>query len=171
MHCPFAASTEISPSSKFHHTTKKFGHGFAKNASDAAIKSLRAGLDIELTCCGAAQVYPTLVQSVKDGRIDSKYVDRALLNTLPFRFQLGQLDEHANNPYSKLNGHNVSTPAMIEQAGKTARRAIVLLKNKDKTLPLSASDLQGKTVCVIGPNANDKLNQMGGYVQQVGVIQ
>ena len=53
----FRAEAEISPSAgHWHQSNRTFGHGYARNASDAAIKSLKAGLDLELTCCGADEV-------------------------------------------------------------------------------------------------------------------
>ena len=36
-----------------HESNKSFGHGFASSPEDAAVKALSAGLDLELTCCGA----------------------------------------------------------------------------------------------------------------------
>ena len=52
-------------------------------------QSLQAGLDLELTCCGAPAVFPTLNVSVRQGRVPESAVDRALRRTLPVRFELG----------------------------------------------------------------------------------
>jgi beta-glucosidase len=174
----FTAEVEISPSAgHWHATNRTFGHGFAKSPADAAIKCIEAGLDLELTCCGAPEVYPTLVQSIVSGKISVELVDRALRRTLPFRFELGAmdpLDVQARNPYNRLDARNVSAPWMLGLARRAAERAIVLLKNTpiaravvDATvLPLSEGNLKDKVVCVIGPNANDTVAQMGGYVNQ-----
>jgi hypothetical protein len=48
-------------------------------------------MDIELTCCGAPEVFSTLPESVRAGRLDEAFLDRALGHTLPFRFELGQV--------------------------------------------------------------------------------
>jgi beta-glucosidase len=89
--------------------TCKFGHGYAKNASDAAVKAVAAGLDIELTCCGAPKVLPTLVNATRAGQMPGgeATIDQSLRRTLPIRFELGQLDPadyppKKSNPYSKL---------------------------------------------------------------------
>lgn len=62
----FIAEVEISPSAgHWHETNRTFGHGYASSGADAAIKALSAGTDIELACCGAPEVFPSLVESVK----------------------------------------------------------------------------------------------------------
>ena len=55
-----------------------FGHGFASSPEQAAIKALDAGLDLELTCCGAPAVFPTLNASIKAGRLAESVLDDSL---------------------------------------------------------------------------------------------
>lgn len=179
----FVGSTQIGkPGDRWHESNKTFGHGYARSASDAAIKALQAGLDLELTCCGAPAVFPTLSQSVQAGRIQEALVDRSLRRTLPIRFELGQLDGSTassragvpQNSYARLNREqNVSTPQMIRLAEAAARKAVVLLKNDNKTLPLNKAEFIAqsdaatpKTLCMFGPNANSTHAQEAGYVNQ-----
>lgn len=68
------------------------------------------------------------------------------------------------NAYASLNQENVSTPKMVDLALTAAKKAVVLLKNENQTLPLNAAVLKGKTVCVFGPNANSSSAQEAGYV-------
>lgn len=165
----FVGNVEIPKSEgHWHATNKTFGHRYAKNASDAAIKSLTAGLDLELTCCGAPAVMATIGASVRAGRIDEALIDKSLKRSMPVRFELGAMDPPATvakNPYMQLDEKNVSTAARIALAGHVGKKAIVLLKNKQATLPLLPSEIgHGKTLCVLGPNANETLNMIGGYV-------
>ena len=152
-----------------------WGHGYAANHSDAAAKALENGMDIELTCCGAPAVFPTLPASVASGRIAEELLDRSLRRTLPVRFDLGHLDPAADqkrNPFNKLDANNVSTPAMIALALKAAQRTVVMLKNdaapgaNAPLLPLSPEKMNGKGICVIGPNANNTRNLIGDYVNR-----
>eukprot|EP01052_Picozoa_sp_SAG31_P030407 SAG31_NODE_3116_length_4658_cov_2.625576_5_plen_318_part_00 len=123
---------------------------------------------------GAPAVFPTLNASVKAGKIKAQVLDDSLRRTLPIRFELGQLDGKTpaalagvpQNAYGKLSGANVSTPAMLQLALTAAKKSVVLLKNAHKTLPLSKSALAGKTVCVLGPNANSSKAMEAGYVNQ-----
>jgi hypothetical protein len=141
------------------------------------------------------QVYPTLVASVASGAVSSSVIDRSLRRTLPFRFELGAMDPPevaARNPYNRLDERNVSAPWMRALAARAAERSVVLLKNvavagdisgsggisrggnggggggvgSGMALPISPETLSGKTVCVVGPNANSTAAQMGGYVNK-----
>ena len=175
----FVANTTLSPGTSWEQECPNctFGHGWAANASDAAARALRAGLDVELTCCGAPAVFPTLPATVRQGRLAEARLDDALRHTLPFRFELGQLDGLPNSgdtpppsAYAALGAANVTTPAMAALALRAAKRSIVLLKNAAPRgaaaplLPLSTAAVAGRTVCVVGPNANNTRNMLGGYV-------
>lgn len=130
------------------------------------------------------------------GTVSASMIDRALRRTLPFRFELGAMDPPetaALNPYNHLDERNVSAPWMQKLAERAAERSVVLLKNiatiatiggdidgassraagaststtsATMVLPLAVSSLSGKTVCVVGPNANSTSAQMGGYVNR-----
>lgn len=141
-----------------------FGHGYAANDSDAALAAIRAGLDIELTCCGAPAVFDTLVTSVAAGLLPEATLDLALTRSLRARFQLGVLD--AGVPFAAWGDANVSTPADSALAVAAADAGVVLLKNSADLLPVSAAALAGRVVAVIGPSANDSFAQLGGYVNQ-----
>eukprot|EP00040_Diaphanoeca_grandis_P005867 m.34837 g.34837 ORF g.34837 m.34837 type:complete len:844 (-) comp17046_c0_seq1:250-2781(-) len=166
----FTGEVEISPSAgHWHETNRTFGHGYAKSPSDAAIKTITAGMDLELTCCGAPAVFPTLVDSVNSKLLSQSILDRSLRRTLKYRFELGAMDPvdaMSHNPFNTLNSDNVSTPAMLTLAGVAADKAIVLLKNEKDMLPLRPLDFAGKVICVIGPNGNTGVNMLGGYVNQ-----
>ena len=122
----------------WHESNKSFGHGYATSQADAAIKALDAGLDLELTCCGAPAVFPSLNESIKSGKIKEAVLDDSLRRTMPFRFELGQLDGQTpaalkgvpQNAYASLGRANVSTPAMKALALTAAKRAVILLKNE-----------------------------------------
>lgn len=143
-----------------------FGHGYAKDNAGAAIASLTGGNNLELTCCGAPAVYPTLSASIANGLLPESAVDAALNDTLRARFELGALDPVGLSPYSHLTAANVSTPDMISLALQAAREGVVLLKNEGGALPFSRDALAGRTIAVVGPNANSSWAQMGGYVNQ-----
>jgi len=54
------------------------GHDVVHSNQEAAIRSIEAGLDIELTCCGAPAVFPELQAAVEKGLVNESAVDRAL---------------------------------------------------------------------------------------------
>ncbi len=127
-------------------------HHIAADIPSAAIRSLRAGVDLD-NPNGVA--FSTLVASVKAGKVGEKEIDVAVRRFLTLKFQAG-LFEH---PYQDVDAADALTGNAEADALATeaARRSIVLLKN-DGTLPLSKSV---RTLAVIGPNALG--THLGGY--------
>ena len=77
-----------------------FGHHFTSSDEESAIAAITAGMDLELTCCGAPQVFPTLPGAVAAGRLAESVLDTALARSLSTRFKLGKLDDPALLPFS-----------------------------------------------------------------------
>lgn len=137
-------------------------HKVAKDLKDAAIKALEAGIDIELPnikCYGEP-----LLSAVKEGLISEEVINNAVSRILRVKFMLGLFDEKPyvdpNKVYSVLNH-----PDHRKLALEVAKKSVILLKN-DGILPLR-KDL--KTIAVIGPNADSKLNLHGDYSFSVHV--
>jgi beta-glucosidase len=127
---------------------------------EAGALALRAGVDLDITY-EPAYMGP-LVESVQEGRVPMELVDRAVRRVLALKFELG-LFEH---PYV-----DVDRAVKVMHSGEhqdlalqVAREGIVLLKNERNVLPLK-KDL--RSIAVIGPNADNGLNQLGDYSPQV----
>jgi beta-glucosidase len=99
-----------------------------------------------------------LVESVAAGRVPIALVDRALRRVLELKFRLGLFEHpYVNVDHAVQVVHSQANQALALRAG---REGIVLLKNDQNLLPLK-KDL--KSVAVIGPNADDVMNQLGDY--------
>jgi len=127
---------------------------------EAGALALRACVDLDITY-EPAYMGP-LVESVQEGRVPMELVDRAVRRVLALKFELG-LFEH---PYV-----DVDRAVKVMHSGEhqdlalqVAREGIVLLKNERNVLPLK-KDL--RSIAVIGPNADNGLNQLGDYSPQV----
>src|SRR4051812_39407889 len=129
-------------------------HHVAADKADAARQALAAGVDMELPDPDA---YPSLVAMVKDGRMMEADVDRAALRVLRAKFLAGLFEQPFADAAAAEAASN--TPAHQAVALEAARKAIVLLKNDSRTLPLDRRRV--KTLAVIGPNA--KGIHLGGY--------
>ncbi|HEY5906937.1 MAG TPA: glycoside hydrolase family 3 N-terminal domain-containing protein, partial [Vicinamibacteria bacterium] len=129
-------------------------HGVAKDAAEAARAALLAGVDVELP---DSATYPTLVEQVRDGRVDVAVVDRAVARVLRGKFLSGAFEK----PYAdaELVARVTNAPEHQALALEAARKAIVLLQNDKGLLPLDRTKL--RTLAVIGPNA--KGVHLGGY--------
>ena len=132
----------------------KFQHA-AEDMLEAGKMALEAGMDQE---CPMPDCYNMdLVQYVRDGKLEEKYVDRACLRVLTAKFRMG-LFEH---PFAmtgealKAQLHNAEDFQVTLQS---ARESLVLLKN-DGVLPMKP----GKKVAVIGGQAVNARIFFGGY--------
>ncbi len=123
---------------------------------EAGALALRAGVDLDITY-EPAYMGP-LVENVEEGRVPMALVDRALRRVLEMKFRLGLFE----NPYVNVDRavQVLHSQANQDLALRAGREGIVLLKNDKGLLPLK-KDL--KSVAVIGPNADDVMNQLGDY--------
>jgi len=136
-------------------STLQYEH-IVRTQKEAGLLGLRAGVDLNITY-EPAYMGP-LVESVEEGRVPMALVDRALRRVLALKFRLGLFE----NPYVNAD-HAVQvmhSQAHQDLALRAGHEGIVLLKNDKGLLPLK-KDL--KSVAVIGPNADDVMNQLGDY--------
>ena len=129
-------------------------HHIAKDRPEAAMRAVKAGVDLE---AARPDVYPHLVQLVKDGKISEELIDQAVRRILRVKFKAGLFEKPYANPANikKL----VHTEKHIALAKEIAEESIILLKNENDLLPLDKNKLG--SIAVIGPNADQV--QYGGY--------
>lgn len=114
--------------------------------------AIEAGVDVEAPeFVGYSEDFQN---AVRNGQIDEKLIDRAVLNLLTLKFRLGLFED----PYPFLE-EPLHTKEHIELCRKLDEASILLLEN-DGILPLNAKNC-GK-VAVIGNNA--KKSFMGDYM-------
>jgi len=123
---------------------------------EAGRLALKAGVDLNITY-EPAYMGP-LVESVEEGRVPVALVDRALRRVLEQKFRLGLFEKsYVDVDHAVQVVHSRANQELALRAG---REGIVLLKNDKQLLPLK-KDL--KSIAVIGPNADDVMNQLGDY--------
>jgi len=129
---------------------------------EAGIKAINAGVDVGITY-EPAFMQP-LIESVKEGKVNTEAINRAVRRILRLKFQMGLFEDPYIDPEYAAKVRN--TKENQELALRVAREGIVLLKNDrpqgigENLLPLS-KDI--KSIAVIGPNANHDKNQLGDY--------
>ena len=135
-------------------------HKTDDDAKHAAAKAVMNGTDLE---CGEdwnkLWSYPMLKDAVKEGLIPESKLDESVKRLYMIRFRLGMFDADEKVPFSKIPYSNLNNHVHKQHALDMARQSIVLLKN-NKLLPLSKSI---KTIAIIGPNADNKVVQLGNY--------
>jgi beta-glucosidase len=118
---------------------------------------IKAGVDVSIWH-EDAYLYP-MIENVKEGRVSIETIDRAVRRILRAKFLLGLFE----NPYVDVEraASVNNTKEHQELALQSAREGMVLLKNEKNLLPL---DKNIKSIAVIGPNADSKINQLGDYI-------
>lgn len=122
-------------------------HGVASDAGHAGEMALAAGCDVELPHVSG---FATLVEAVREGRLDEAAVDRAAVRVLTQKAELGLLDVgwSADVDVDSVDLDSASNRAVARQV---AEQSIVLLRN-DGILPLGSAPAR---IAVIGPVASD----------------
>ena len=131
------------------------GHNIVKTPAEAAALAINKGMDLN---CGTT--FYALEKAVKQGLTSEANIDSALAAVTRTRIKLGLLDPVGANPYDKIGPEALNSEAHRKLAYRAALESIVLLKNKDNTLPLSNS-LQ--KYYITGPNATSMEVLMGNY--------
>lgn len=133
-------------------------HKLTNSIEESAALAVKHGTDLN---CGI-NVYPylSLPEAVASGLISEEEIDVSVKRLFTARMKLGMFDppekvKHTQIPYSVVDSQEHKNLSL-----QAAQKSIVLLKNKDNTLPLK-KDL--KKIAVIGPNSDQWLMLLGNY--------
>lgn len=129
-------------------------HHLAATPKEAALRAVKAGVDIETP---DPLGYLTLAELVKEGKIATSEIDAMVRRILKLKFEAGLFE----NPYADVARADAltATPEAIALAREAARRSAVLLKNDKGLLPLQPRKV-GKML-LVGTHAKD--TPIGGY--------
>ncbi len=130
--------------------------GFASSDRDAALRALKAGVNMDM----ASNTYLfNLAELVESGKITEGELDAAVRPILALKVRLGLFEQ----PYvdEALLGQVVALPEHRQKARQAAQRSMVLLRNEGSLLPLSKGL---KNIAVIGPLADSKEATEGSWM-------
>jgi len=131
------------------------GHLITKTEEESAAVALKAGCNLN---CGSA--YQKLEEAFEQQLFTEQDVDRNLRELLPTRFRLGLFDPAEQVPFNSITEEVIRSKAHIDLSYQTALESMVLLKNKDNTLPINPN---AKGIFVTGPLAADIEVLLGNY--------
>jgi len=129
-------------------------HRMFATIEEATVRALDAGIDVELP---DGEGFDTLPALLRDGRVKPAQIDEAVRRVLTLKFQAGLFE----NPYVDALSADAKTetPDAIALAREAAVKAMVLLKNDKRILPLDPRRIG--TLAVLGTHARD--TPIGGY--------
>lgn len=129
---------------------------------DAVAQSLMAGCDFS-----DKEFEQNIPAAVREGKLTEERLNDAVARVLRTRFRLGEFDPFESNPYSKISPSVINSAAHRAIARKAAQQGIVLLQNKEQTLPLDRGKV--KRIAVLGPMAERVVrnNYNGNHIDLV----
>lgn len=134
----------------------KAAHAITENGEKASAMALKAGTDLN---CG--DTYSRfLPKAVELGYVSEAEINTSIRRLLLARMKLGEFDPDGLVPFTNIPMTVVDSKEHQQLALDAARKSMVLLENKNNTLPFSK---KVKRVAVIGPNANDADVLLGNY--------
>jgi len=119
-------------------------------------KALLAGVDMDMVGEGFLNMFK---QSLKEGKITQKQIDKACERILIAKYELGLFDDPYKYCDEKRSAAEVFTEKNRMDARAIAAQSFVLLKNNNNILPIA----KGKIIALIGPLANAKENMTGTW--------
>jgi len=134
-------------------------HGVAADPEDAVRVALKSGINMSMSDEYYSKYLPGLVKS---GKVTMAELDDAARHVLNVKYDMGLF----NDPYSHLGAKetdpqdtNAESRLHRKEAREVARQSLVLLKNRQETLPLK----KDATVAVVGALADSKRDMMGSW--------
>ena len=134
-------------------------HRTHPDAASASADAVINGTDLN---CG--NTYRHIPEAVERGLITEEQVNKSVFRLLRARFQLGEMDPDSLVEWTRIPYDVVACKEHDALALKMAHESVVLLQNRNKTLPLDVEDYTpARRLAVIGPNADDSLAHWGNY--------
>jgi beta-glucosidase len=131
--------------------------------AEAAALAVRSGNDMIMA---TPAFYQGALDAVAAGTLNVSLIDAAVRRILTTKFKLG-LFEDARWPNATRSAERIGSAFSRAQAQKAAEESLILLEN-DGTLPLDPAKL--RIIGVIGPNADDPLQQNGDWSLGTGQL-
>lgn len=132
-------------------------HGFARDEKHAGKLAINAGVDMDMQ---GSVFYNYLAELVAEGKVSESRIDEAARRILTMKYKLGLFDDPYRYSDPEREKEMVMTPENLEFARDFARKSIVLLKNKNNTLPLSDNI---RSIALIGPMADNQRDLIGSW--------
>ncbi|HWP41636.1 MAG TPA: glycoside hydrolase family 3 N-terminal domain-containing protein [Blastocatellia bacterium] len=123
-------------------------------------QTINAGMDMVMVPRKYREFISTLRDLVKEGRVPMERIDEAVRRILRVKFAMGLMQKGRNHLADRSLHSSFGSGEHRAVARECVRQSLVLLKNDNKTLPLSKG--LGR-IHVGGKNADDIGNQCGGW--------
>jgi beta-glucosidase len=134
-------------------------HGVARDGREAAKLAIKAGIDMSMNDSLYGKELPGLL---KAGEIEQSDIDNAVREVLAAKYdmglfkdpylRIGKAEDYPADTYAESRLHR-------DDARDVARRSLVLLENRNQTLPLN----KNAKIALVGPLAKAPIDMMGSW--------
>ncbi|XP_063402368.1 uncharacterized protein LOC134686622 [Mytilus trossulus] len=135
-------------------------HHYTNNSVDTVALCVNAGCNLELSTNLEKPIYFSMLDAIKAGKLSKETVLESAKPLFYTRMKLGEFDPLKMNPYNYLDMSLVQSEDHRQIALDAAKKSFVLLKNNGSFLPLTK---RLKKIAVLGPMANNVIQQFGNY--------
>ncbi len=139
----------------FNSVNELIPHGAASGGSEAAEKSLTAGVDIEMMSTHYLNHGPELVEQ---GKLDVALIDEAVIRVLELKDALGLFENPFKDADPQIDEAAEPCAEHLQAARELGASSVVLLKNDNEALPLK----KGMKIGLAGPFATS-VHVLGGW--------
>ena len=130
-------------------------HGVGDEAKVTEL-AMNAGVDMDMV----GELFTKYgSELVKSGKVGETQIDDACRRVLEAKYKLGLFDDPYRFISEKRNKEQMMSPDKLQLSKEAAINSMVLLKNANQVLPLSAQ----KKVAFIGPLVKDQRNLIGSW--------
>lgn len=131
-------------------------HGVAADEKEAAMLSLKAGVDMDMVGRTYIRFIPALL---KEGKVKMSQVNTAVRRVLEAKYKRGLFQDPYRFIDDKRAEQTMMKPEFLAHAREAGRQSIVLLKNENRVLPLQKT----AKIALIGPMVENKRDQIGSW--------
>ncbi|MEJ2247951.1 MAG: glycoside hydrolase family 3 N-terminal domain-containing protein [Acidobacteriota bacterium] len=130
----------------------------------AVMISINAGMDMAMAPNTYREFFNTLKELVEEGKVPMERIDDAVTRILRVKFAMGLMDKNRSQRADRtLHEEVFGSPQHRALARQAVRKSVVLLKNENRTLPMSKLVPR---IHLAGKSADNIGNQCGGWTIQ-----
>ncbi len=122
--------------------------------------SVNAGMDMFMVPTKYRELFRLLLELVTENRVPRSRIDDAVKRILRVKFAVGLMNTSRSPLADRRLHQSFGSPAHRQVARECVSQSLVLLKNKNRTLPVSK---RLKRIHVAGKSADNIGNQCGGW--------
>jgi beta-glucosidase len=131
-----------------------------KDPKRSIMISINAGMDMAMVPSAYGEFFKNLKELVEEGKVPMSRIDDAVKRILRVKFAMGLMDKNRTQTADRTLHKDFGSQQHRALAREAVRKSVVLLKNENRTLPISKGITR---IHISGKSADNIGNQCGGW--------